>query len=636
MTRKPLVSVLMPYRKKDAFFVSALESMENQTYSRTEILTEEDRGGEGITILLNRLAKRAKGELLARMDADDISEPDRIEKQVKYLTAHPDTMLVGTWVTLIDESGKKIGTQKMPVSWKEIKEQVFFRNPLIHPSWMMRWDWFKRVGGYDLNYRFSQDWELVLRRVWDDRIENIPEPLIKLRIYKDSSSFANNRDQVWCGIKARFGAIGRKEVSFWKILYLLPKLFSLIIPAKFKYLYRFRYLPADRKGSLGFARDDTKTLGIVLPMGQSKKHLEESGQWSLWESELAEYKKAFDGVELFEYRYSDWRRFAEAKLLPLIQSKRFRRCSVLKAVHLTGAIPCLAAKLLYGIPYVLSYGYRYDEFAAVEGKWAVWLMSKLLASTAIRFADAAMVPTEELRSYVKNFGAKRIEVIPNGVDIGRFVSKQKTKNKKQEAINILFVGRLEKQKNLKSLVRAVSKLKILKKKIRDRVSKNLIPLKLVFIGSGSLKYELTELAQKLDVDFQVKAPMANEKLPEVYRQADIFVLPSFIEGHPKALIEAMSCGLPCLASNIPGVNEIIVDGENGLLVEPTVGGIVTGLEKLACNPELRRRMGSSARKTVVEKFDKKNLMRRECRLLRTVLAVRQGQSLKDKETPFNI
>src|SRR3989338_2208200 len=567
MTRKPLVSVLMPYRKKDAFFASALESVESQTYSRIEILTEEDRGGEGITILLNRLTKQAKGEFLARMDADDISEPDRIEKQVGFLTGHPDVMLVGTWAALIDESGKKIGLQKMPVSWDEIREQAFFRNPLIHPSWMMRRKWFLDAGGYDEEFRYSQDWEFVFCRGLIDRMANIPEPLIKLRIHPKSSSFSANKLQLYFGVKARWLALRRGSVPMWKIIFLIPKLLSFFIPVRLKYLTRSKIFDAT------IVAPDI--LGIVLPMGQSKKHLEESGQWSLWESELAEYKKAFDGVELFEYRYSDWRRFAEAKLLPLIQSKRFRRCSVLKAVHLTGAIPCLAVKLLYGIPYVLSYGYRYDEFAALERKWGAWLFAKMLTPIAIRFADGVMVPTEKLRFYVENFGAKRIEVIPNGVDIGRFASKQKTKNKKQEAINILFVGRLEKQKNLKSLVRAVSKLKILKKKIRDRVSKNLIPLKLVFIGSGSLKYELTELAQKLDVDFQTKAPMANEKLPEVYRQADIFVLPSFIEGHPKALIEAMSCGLPCLASNISGMDEIIVDGKNGLLVQPTVDGIVT-------------------------------------------------------------
>ena len=82
---------------------------------------------------------------------------------------------------------------------------------------------------------------------------------------------------------------------------------------------------------------------------------------------------------------------------------------------------------------------------------------------------------------------------------------------------------------------------------------------------------------------------------------------------------AMSFGLPCLASNISGMDEIIVDGKNGLLVQPTVDGIVTGLEKLACNPELRRRMGSSARKTVVEKFDKKKLMEREIKILLSLI-----------------
>lgn len=610
MTRKPLVSVLMPYRKKDKYFVEAFESLKSQTYGNIEILTEQDLKNEGISVLLNKLARRAGGEFLARMDADDISESERIRRQVEFLTTHPDVMLVGTWATLIDESGKKIGTQKMPVSWEEIKHQAFYQNPLIHPSWMMRRDWFEKVGGYDQVYRFSQDWELVLRRAWDDKMENIPELLIKLRIHHSSSSFSQNRDQLYFGLKARWMAVFKGYVAVWNLIFLAPRIFSFFIPARIKYLIRFKIFQT--------AVAESK-LGIVLPMGQNRKHLEEIGQWSLWESELVEYKKAFDQVELFEYRYSDWRRFAEAKLLPLVQSKGFRRCSVLKAVHLTGAIPCLAAKLLYGIPYVLSYGYRYDKFAAVEGKWGAWFFVKMLTPIAIKFADAVMVPTEELRSFVEANGARKISVIPNGVDTNLFkgltLPRQDQTLLENRRLTVLFVGRLEKQKNLKNLIMAVSKLKILKKKMHDRASKNLISLKLVFIGFGSLEAELTELAQNLHVDLQVQFPVANDKLPRIYRRADIFVLPSLVEGHPKSLLEAMSCGLPCLASNISGVNEIIVDGENGLLAEPTVEGIAEGLEKLAIDSELRRRLGKAARETVVEKFDKKKLIKREIKIL---------------------
>lgn len=235
-----MVSVLLPYRKKDVFFALALASLEKQTYSRIEILTLEDTKEEGITVLLNRLAHRARGEFLARMDADDISEPDRIEKQVGFLTTHSDVMLVGTWATLIDESGRKIGIQRMPVSWGEIKKQAFSRNPLIHPSWMMRREWYEKIGGYNSSYCFSQDWELILRRVWYDRIENIPEALIRLRIHRTSSSFSSNKEQLYFGLKARFGALARKEVPIWKGVHLFPKIFSFFIPTSIK--FRLKYL----------------------------------------------------------------------------------------------------------------------------------------------------------------------------------------------------------------------------------------------------------------------------------------------------------------------------------------------------------------------------------------------------------
>lgn len=240
MTRKPLVSVLLPYRKKNAFLASALASLEKQTYSRIEILALEDTRAEGITVLLNRLAHRARGEFLARMDADDISEPDRFAKQIEFLRKHPDVMLVGSWATLIDEKGRKIGIQKMPIGWEKIKLQAFDRNPLIHPTWMMRRKWYEKIGGYDSLYRFSQDWELILRRVWYDRIENIPEALIRLRIHRASSSFSSNKEQLYFGLKAQLGALARKEVPISKGVYLLSKIFSFFIPTSMK--FRLKHL----------------------------------------------------------------------------------------------------------------------------------------------------------------------------------------------------------------------------------------------------------------------------------------------------------------------------------------------------------------------------------------------------------
>lgn len=360
-------------------------------------------------------------------------------------------------------------------------------------------------------------------------------------------------------------------------------------------------------------------LGIVLPMGQSRALLEKSGQWALWEYELNEYRKHFHSINVFEYHYSDWRRFIEALIIPLVERTRFKQCSIMKAVHLTGVVPCLIGRWIYRKPYVLSYGYRYDQFAQIDHKWFQWVMVRFLTPIAITSAAAVMVPTHELESFVRRCGAKKTVVIPNGVDTGLFVPQRTTSYKPLAMSRILFVGRLEKQKNLSSLIKAVSKLEIFRNKRRDRVSKNGISARLILVGEGSLKKELTDIAQALDVDMEVKKPIANNKLLDVYWQADIFVLPSLAEGHPKVLLEAMSCGIPCLASAIPGTTEIITHGRDGWLVEPTVMGIAQGLNHLIRDRQLRLRLGTEARKTVEVRFDKQLLMHKEFDLFRDIL-----------------
>ena len=119
-SKNPTVSVLLPVGKDKRFLKEALESVRNQTFKDFELLSQED-DGRGITRVLNDLAKKAKGEFLARMDTDDICLPNRFKAQVEYLLSHPDVQLVGSCADLIDEKGNRIGVQKMPTSWEEIK-----------------------------------------------------------------------------------------------------------------------------------------------------------------------------------------------------------------------------------------------------------------------------------------------------------------------------------------------------------------------------------------------------------------------------------------------------------------------------------------------------------------------------------
>lgn len=239
--KHPIISVLLPVGRDQRFLKEAVESIQQQTYRSFELLLGENQEGS-ITKTLNHLARKAKGEFLARMDADDVSEPMRFEQQVEFLKTHPKVQLVGTSATLIDEQGKTIGVQDMPTTWTEIKRMTFFKNPLIHPSWMMRKSWYRQVGGYNATYRYAQDWELILRHVWTDEIANLPDRLLRLRIHKQSLSFQENRRQVFYGLRARFETLRRQEVPLWKSLYLIPNLLSLVIPTALKFQYRKKKL----------------------------------------------------------------------------------------------------------------------------------------------------------------------------------------------------------------------------------------------------------------------------------------------------------------------------------------------------------------------------------------------------------
>lgn len=234
MSKNPLISVLLPVGKNTNYLSEAIESIKNQSFRNFELLVEEDHG-EGITKLLIRIAKKARGEFLARMDADDVCSTHRFQVQIEYLRSHPKTQLVGSWAEFIDEEGKRVGLRKTPAEWNEIKRSIFLKNPLIHPTWMMRRSWYERVGGYNPIYRFSQDWELLLRTVWTSRVENIPEPLFRYRVHKQSSSFSSNKAQLYYGLKAQLATLARGDVPCWKGVFLLPKLGSFLVPSSVKY-----------------------------------------------------------------------------------------------------------------------------------------------------------------------------------------------------------------------------------------------------------------------------------------------------------------------------------------------------------------------------------------------------------------
>ena len=182
----PLVSVLMPVRD-GRFFATALDSILSQTGVDFEVICVDDdadagasrvlaefsaiqpklrvlrNSGHGIADALNCGLASARGELIARMDADDISLPHRLSVQAAYLQMHPEIGVLGTQAIVIDESGERKGRAHVPVGPRRVFAYLQTGNPLIHPTVVMRRKWLSKIGGYRRSFESAEDYDLWLK-----------------------------------------------------------------------------------------------------------------------------------------------------------------------------------------------------------------------------------------------------------------------------------------------------------------------------------------------------------------------------------------------------------------------------------------------------------------------------------------
>lgn len=132
----------------------------------------------GLAASLNRGWRLARGELIARMDADDISHPQRLAKQVDFMEKHPEVDVLGTGAELIDEEGHSLKLVNMPEKHEDLVKNISKSTPFFHPSVMMRKEFLRITGGYDERLRRKQDYDLWSRSFREFRFHNLKEPLI--------------------------------------------------------------------------------------------------------------------------------------------------------------------------------------------------------------------------------------------------------------------------------------------------------------------------------------------------------------------------------------------------------------------------------------------------------------------------
>ena len=220
---RPKISIIMSVYNEERHLRASIESILNQTFTDFEFIIVNDGSTDasleiiksyadariqiinneeniGLTKSLNKAIKKARGEYIARQDADDISLPDRFEAQLKYLAKHPKTALLGTSIYVINEKGKMM---KRRIALPSPGKALFKGNRFFHGSLIIKKDIIDELGPYNEQFKYSQDYELVLRisRIYDTR--NLTTPLYKLRFHDKSITSAKRKEQKLYGIFAQ-------------------------------------------------------------------------------------------------------------------------------------------------------------------------------------------------------------------------------------------------------------------------------------------------------------------------------------------------------------------------------------------------------------------------------------------------
>lgn len=232
-----------------------------------------------------------------------------------------------------------------------------------------------------------------------------------------------------------------------------------------------------------------------------------------------------------------------------------------------------------------------------------WLLYYPVERFLARYTDVLITINKEDYQRAQKFKAGKVVYVPGiGVDIKRFrdvlVDRDKKRNElgiSNEAFVILSVGEINKNKNHEVIIRAIAKL-------------NKPHICYIICGQGDREIYLKKLAISLGVANKVKFLGFRNDIAEIYKIADVFVFPSFREGLPVSVMEAMAAGLPIICSNIRGNTDLIENGKGGFLVGTNdIVALTRAIEQLLDNTEKRRFMGIINTETI-KKFCLVNIM----------------------------
>lgn len=252
---KMVFSVVMPCYNAERFLRDAIESVLSQSLRDFELIIIDDGStdasasmveeyrqrdrrvvflsndrNEGIVAALNKGLQAARGEFIARLDADDVALPGRLMKQYEFMKAHPDVIICGTALWMVDVSGRPLKKRSYALSDSAIRKQLLWKSPFAHPSVCIRRSVFTTHGlKYSSEFPHAEDFDLWLRAADLGKFANLEEPLTKYRLREGAVKDTYCKESLWSTIRVQWrhrryadGVVGFILI-FEMALLLLPK-----------------------------------------------------------------------------------------------------------------------------------------------------------------------------------------------------------------------------------------------------------------------------------------------------------------------------------------------------------------------------------------------------------------------------
>lgn len=569
-------------------------------YDDPRIIYVDNEDNKGLVYSLNKGIAMSNGKYIARMDADDVASPDRLETQFRFMEINPETDICGSWMNILENEGKTVGGIRGVVH--NPIQLLSKGNFLFHPTILMKRSFLSENKLEYQEYECAEDYKLWLEAAKKGaNFYVIPEPLLSYRF--STSQTSNSKKQIQTVTAARiqkeaFDFRSQYETNLFIMDISNPNMASGVNryvevlteglkPYKGIIIHRIKFLSTDKP--VTFISDEGEgnyTVGYNF-----KSHILLNKHCSFM----------FDLMkELFDNKPNIVLHLHTLNLIDY-------------ALYIKSRIPCKIVSHLHCIPWKGLYNSRKSVFndlykKQLEGIKGNGYFIQDCEVKSYKESDKLVCVTQMGQQFVKENAGVESDFIPNGIKDYGDVYQREAKTEKDH-FELLFVGSLSPGKGISFILDAVQKIQSLGYSVSLNVAAS--------YNEALYKY-ISQKYSSLKINLLGRVPFP--ELMEYYKKSDMGIIASMQEQCSYVAIEMAMFGLPIITTAIDGLDEMFTDRGNALKITPVFSEnfglyldsniLADKIIELIRNPELRNTLGLNARKLYLGNYTAEKMISR--------------------------